>query len=361
MIEQKLAPLFANNISKIKIDKLIKSSNILSLNNNSNHTSFYQEVDLKLKGLNKYNDILNLYISNNNNMNLILKIKNDQFSNLDNGLLSIEKKMLLNKSNEVLHNDKNLEIAKIEELNKEFNTQINSNYLKSLSKFNSLSKGQIITYSQQIHYNFNSGNNVLFKKIYSLLLNSFISMNCLISKPVFEITSERVIIHLFIYLFKKNKEINKNNKFINVNWKKLNLLCTILSNFFKKTVILDLNRIYYPYFDSNIFVNFLANIINKIQIRNITKNFFKKAIIKNPFKLDRKLIVNKFPSLLSGINIKIAGRLLTTKIVPRKTIKNVRRGALARIKINYLDIARYTNKNKRGAFSITITTGQFLT
>lgn len=361
MIEQKLVPLFANNISKIKIDKLIKSSNILSLNKNSNLTSFYQVVEFNLKGLKKYNDILNLYISNNNNMNLILKIKNDQLSNLDNGLLSTEKKMLLNKSNEVLYNDKDLDISKIEELNNIFNTQVNSNYLKSLSKFNSSSKGKIITFSQQIHYNFNSGNNILLKKIYSLLFNSFISMNCLISKPVFEITSEIVIIHLFIYLFKQNKQINKNNKFININQKKLNLLCIILSSFFKKPVILDLNRIYYPYFDSNIFVNFLANIINKIQIRNITKSFFKKAIIKNPFKLDRKLIVNKFPSLLSGINIKIAGRLLTNRVVPRKTITTVRRGALARIKINYLDIARYTNKNKRGAFSITITTGQFLT
>jgi len=31
------------------------------------------------------------------------------------------------------------------------------------------------------------------------------------------------------------------------------------------------------------------------------------------------------------------------------------------MKVNYLDIARYTNKNKRGAFTITITSGQNLT
>jgi hypothetical protein len=77
--------------------------------------------------------------------------------------------------------------------------------------------------------------------------------------------------------------------------------------------------------------------------------------------LNRKIIVTKIPSFLSGINIKIAGRLLTQRVIPRKTINIVRRGALSRIKINYLDKARYTNKNKRGAFSITITTGQFLT
>jgi hypothetical protein len=187
-------------------------------------------------------------------------------------------------------------------------------------------------------------------------------MNSLISKPVFEITNEKVVIHLFFYLFKENnkKNINKNNTFIKINRIKLNIILKILSRFFNKPVELDLVRLYYPYFDSNIFVNLLAKLINKIQIRIIMQKFFKKAIIKNPIKLNRKTNITKIPSFLSGINLKIAGRLLTHRIVPRQTLKIIRRGALARGKIKYLDEARYTNKNKRGAFSLTISIGHYL-
>ena len=46
------------------------------------------------------------------------------------------------------------------------------------------------------------------------------------------------------------------------------------------------------------------------------------------------------------------------KVIPRKTVKIIRRGSSSVGKINYSDISRYTNKNKRGAFSITVKSGQ---
>ena len=67
---------------------------------------------------------------------------------------------------------------------------------------------------------------------------------------------------------------------------------------------------------------------------------------------------NSNPAFLSGINIKVAGRLLTQRVVPRKTVKTIIRGASARSKVNFLDVGRYTNKNRRGAFSITVKSGQ---
>ena len=49
---------------------------------------------------------------------------------------------------------------------------------------------------------------------------------------------------------------------------------------------------------------------------------------------------------------------MTQKIKPRKTINLKHRGVTARGKINYLNFARLTNKNKRGSYSITISAGQ---
>lgn len=270
------------------------------------------------------------------------------------------------------------------------NTQNISKYLKSITIFNSIPKDKLLTFSQQLSYNFNTVNNKLIKKMYTFLFYSFFSMNSLISKPILDITPNKVIIHLFFFHFdfknfysnwsKKNKnfkqglrrnlhssktmetETLKKNKFITINHKKLDLICKILSIFFKKPVELNLVKLNYPYLDSNIFVNLLALMINNRKIRQIMKRFFRFAVIKNIAKLSGKKIIgsSKIPSFLSGIKIRIAGRLLTQRVVPRKTVKIIRRGAFARGKVNFLDVARYTSKNKRGAFSITVTTGQNL-
>ena len=46
------------------------------------------------------------------------------------------------------------------------------------------------------------------------------------------------------------------------------------------------------------------------------------------------------------------------RVVPRKTVKSFIRGSSSIGKVNFSDISRYTNKNKRGSFSITINSGQ---
>jgi hypothetical protein len=291
--------------------------------------------------------------------------------------------------------------------NNNSNTPIINKYLKAMSKYNMKNKGISIYYSKIIGYKFNSNTNKLIKNIYNLLAYSFKSMYCLISKPVFVITSNKIIIQLFYYLFIPNilkaKKIykikgRKNLRFyltwkkrrnkirrlyrkfrkININSRiklrklylfnitkifpdKLKKLCEILSNLFKKSVELDLIRLHYPYNDSNILANLLAIMINRIKLRIIAKRLFGKAVLKNKKFSSTKTNKNKLniiPAFLSGITIKVAGRLLNNKIVPRKTVKTIRRGAVAKGKINYLDVARYTNKNKRGAYSITISSGQ---
>jgi len=260
------------------------------------------------------------------------------------------------------------------------NTQSISKYLKSITIFNDIPKGKVISFNKEISYNFNKLNNKLLKQIYEFLFYSFFSMNSLISKPVLEITSNKIIIRLFFYHFNLKKLFNRclkktfknrfkyyqlmksftENRFLIVNIKKLNLICKILSRHFKKPVELNLTKLNYPYLDSNIFVNLLALMINKKKLRNIMKRFFKFAVIKNINKLNHKKRITHIPSYLSGIKIYIGGRLLTNRVVPRKTVKIIRRGAFARSKVNFLDIARYTNKNRRGSFSITVSTGQNL-
>ena len=101
-------------------------------------------------------------------------------------------------------------------------------------------------------------------------------------------------------------------------------------------------------------------IFNKIKIRRITRKLFKNAVIKSIKKNNNKDKTNIIPAFLSGLTIKVAGRLMKYKVIPRKTVKIVRRGSSSTGKINYTDFSKYTNKNRRGSYSITISSGQTL-
>jgi hypothetical protein len=164
---------------------------------------------------------------------------------------------------------------------------------------------------------------------------------------------------------------NKNNKNILFNLRKFDLtkvfgfsnkfklICEILSNMFNKPVELQLTRLHHPYHDSNILVNLLAlNIKNKRKKANWA---IKKVYSKNQIKdlNDPALTqIKNIPAFLSGLNIKIAGRLMREPIIPRITTKLFEKGASATGKVNYLDVASITRKNRKGAYTIKVTSGQ---
>jgi hypothetical protein len=69
---------------------------------------------------------------------------------------------------------------------------------------------------------------------------------------------------------------------------------------------------------------------------------------------------NKIPSFLSGIYLKLAGRVLTKNLQKRVKSKIVQKGSLARTTARLINTNRFVNKNKRGTFSITIKTGHII-
>jgi hypothetical protein len=246
-------------------------------------------------------------------------------------------------------------------------------YINSITKFDS---NNAYSYTNNYNYKFFVNNNKIPKNIYTFLEYSFLSLSYLISKPFFEFTSDKVVIHLFYFQIKPKKKtifykdnINqllkkkiiyyKDNISIltkKINKIKLYIISKILRKFFKKSVELEIVRLHYPYYNTNIFVNLLGKMVNKIKLRRILRRFFNNAKIFNPTKMITNK-VSKIPSFISGVKIKIAGRLLTQRVIPRKTVKTISKGSLARGKLIFLEKARFTNKNKRGAFSITVTTG----
>jgi len=264
-------------------------------------------------------------------------------------------------------------------------------------------------------------------KINKLLFYFFKSLNCLISKPVYLHTPDKVIIQLIYFLnipkkkvfrlfsilyynsFRKkwlskksqifsltlrknalrNKRIakipfikrkvrkaisrlrGKSNlqRSLLFNLRKFNLaevynnkfkiIIEILTRKFNKPVVFQIIRTHNPYFDSNILANLLSlNIRNKKKKSRIAINkIYSNKAVKNLNDHNLKS-VNLIPAFLSGLNLKIGGRLMKEPIIPRLTTKNFERGATSPGKVNYLDIANITNKNKKGANTITIKSAQ---
>jgi Mitochondrial ribosomal protein (VAR1) len=381
-----------NIIEKIKLKNLI---NTRKQNENIISNSALTNINI-LPSINTIATKDNILLNNNNITDLSkIKIKLNQMK-IKQTIKSIAKNNNFNCKTDIIPVNSNPVTVLYNNINK---NPILNQYLKSMSNYNMKTKGIFIIYSNIIGYNFNTETNKLIKNIYNLLAATFKSMYCLISKPVFVITPDKIIIQLFYYLFIPNilkfKKIHRlgykhkykfrsNNKTkrlylkykqiknkVRINLRKLSnvtltkiysekfkILCQILSRLFKKPVELNLIRLHYPYNDSNILVNLLGIMINRIKVRIIFRKLFRKAVIKNLKKISRKPKVNIIPAFLSGLTIRIAGRLLTHRVIPRQTVKITRRGASAKGKINFSDVARITKKNKRGAFSITVSAGQ---
>lgn len=248
------------------------------------------------------------------------------------------------------------------------------NYLNTISEY----KNETVKY-QNIVYQFNKNNKGIQnssvginKNVFTLLESTFLSMSSLISKPFIIITPNKVVIQLFYYLNKFYSSKNTlshvtglaaglgvvdstNNKLLNINNDKLQSLCLNLSKIYKKPVELELDRLHYPYYDSNILSNMIGLISNIVKLRFIINKLFTIAKIKKTNKFSNKSSI--IPSYLSGFKIRVAGRLLTQRVIPRLTVKTIQRGTLARGKAKFVDSARFSNKNKRGSFSITVTMG----
>lgn len=330
-------------------------------------------------------------------------------SNLDTKYIEIESQ----------NNNNNLEVKfplNLLTLNSN-TTKLNySDYLELMTKFNS----DFIT-SKNISYNFNKQNNKLLQNIYTILYSYFLGMNCSISKPRLYITNDLITIKLFYFptskiknylemskeiiygkliklyktynlknttkyklrlrknnsikkfksklksnqiffrkgieSIKKNNSLNYESPFLRIKKEDLENLCEDLSNLLFKPVQLEIVRLHYPFYDPNIFSNILDKLTDYIKLRYIFKKIFKVALIKNPTNSVQRKRFSVLPGYLTGISLKFAGRLPTQRIIPRKTVKSKEIGSVSRNKAILVETARFTNKNRRGSFSLTVSTG----
>jgi Mitochondrial ribosomal protein (VAR1) len=269
-------------------------------------------------------------------------------------------------------NEYNLNISNsenLEDLNKEWSKKkINKSklilinkpqYVKLISPFNL----KLANISNHIYTFTNKSYKQINKNIHNLYIickSAFLNMSSIISKPIISINSNLIKITLFYYwkpLRKKYFKSSLHSKFLILHSYKLENLVKFLSKLFNKSVELELIRIYSPQNESNILANLIGILSNFIKFRYIHMKLFKVS----KTKIFKKRFSNKkIPSFLSGIYLKLAGRVLTQKIQRRVKSKIIQKGSLARANTDLINFNTFINKNKRGVFSITIKTGHII-
>lgn len=121
--------------------------------------------------------------------------------------------------------------------------------------------------------------------------------------------------------------------------KKLNNLGISILKLSKSNLVSISNgKVFLPEHERKVGKKGTINLINL----NLQKSL-RKARLK-------KLIVSR----LTGIKVRIAGRLARQRVVPKRTVKTTYKGAISRSNNNFVDSATYTDKNKKGAFSIRV-------
>nr|WVH38160.1 ribosomal protein S3 [Lenzites betulinus] len=207
-------------------------------------------------------------------------------------------------------------------------------------------------------YEFNSktfNSQILHKDVNKILEYSFFEMSSVISTPNIQVSPKKVVINLFYYII--NKKLS-NHKFLELNLNKLQGLSLKLSKYFKKPVQLDLTQLYSVSHNSQILVQILGKLglSRRNSFSRIIGRFLKYQSNKILFRSNQN-IYSKWTTILTGVNIHLGGRLMRGKIIPRRTVKKIQYGSLARSKANYISTARLTQKNKRGSFSFTVSMG----
>lgn len=259
-------------LKNIKLNKMVEIilpnyNNILSLNSNtelSNNKNNNIQIKNMFNSTSQLSNELNIFKVKNNNLTMDNTLNNrtvllDIFNNNNNFLANKESEISFKENKikieetiktiikdhtvsslkELLKDNNNiLTPAKGDKTNTHFNIVNNSNlitspvsitltkdyngkiipnitqYLTSMSNYNLMRKGTLMNFSKFIGYQFNKLNNKLVRNPYDLLNSTFKSMYCLISRPVFLIKTDKIIIQLFYYLLipklLKNKKLKSN-------------------------------------------------------------------------------------------------------------------------------------------------------
>ena len=230
---------------------------------------------------------------------------------------------------------------------------MNNKYLSLASTFLPGVSGGLSTHSAPLA-SFDKAN-VNSQRVATKLIANFFSkplatdVQALASKPVFSVSGDKVVINVFYYLASE-KALNNGS---------INSLGQVLSKLFKQPVELRFVRLHYPYLDSYILAQYIAINTAKYNFTRIQRAIF--GALQFPVLKASELEDTTLPSYITGMKIRISGRLTTQRSVPRQTVQTAQVGSFSSSHIpsnskasGIISSGSFSTKNQKGAFTVKV-------
>lgn len=194
----------------------------------------------------------------------------------------------------------------------------------------------------------NQMNTMSIQRQANFMIKSFFTKyNAIIGKSLFTVKTNKVIVQVFYYVVKDT--INNTN---------INTLGNALTRCWDRPVELRLIRLNHAVLDSNIFAQYLSTNSNKYSFSRL----FDMLKASLPITVAEESVLFtpttdktwNLASHITGIKIKLSGRLTTQRSIPRQTTNGNRLGSSAKGSYGIMDFNQFTSKNKLGAFTMKV-------
>jgi len=187
-----------------------------------------------------------------------------------------------------------------------------------------------------------------------LIENFFSPIRALASKPTFTVLTQAnhtsrkapVVVNVFYYIANKEQALSTST---------INSLGQVLSRLFNRPVELRLVRLYYPYLNSYILAQYIAINSNRYNFTRIQRAIFVslRAVKAKALQDNKSDAKGLLPAYITGMKIRVSGRLVTQRSVPRQSVQTAQIGSFSGNN-NIIDYSSYTSKNKKGAYTVKV-------
>lgn len=198
-------------------------------------------------------------------------------------------------------------------------------------------------------YLFDKGNRMnamsMQRQAISIIQSFFAKYSTLVGKPVFTLSPDKVIVQLFYYA--------PNDAVTNAS---MAALGNALTRCFGRIVEIRLIRLNHSALDSSIFAQYLTANGGKYafnRILDMLKGNLPTVVSEG--SVDKSSKSSLLPtSHITGIKVKLSGRLTTQRSSPRQTVQAGRLGSSAKGSYGTVDYSQHTAKNKLGSFTMKV-------
>lgn len=195
-------------------------------------------------------------------------------------------------------------------------------------------------------YLFNKANRTntmsMQRQAIAIIQSFFAKYQALVGKPVFTVSPNKVIVQLFYYAPAES-----------ISNASITALGNALTRCWNRTVELRLIRLNHSALDSSIFAQYLTANAGKYSFNRIL-DMLKGSLptVVSEGSVDESSVVPA--SHITGVKIKLSGRLTTQRSSPRQTVQAGRIGSSAKGHLGTVDYSQHTAKNKLGAFTMKV-------